>query len=165
MRLKKGVICLALAVLLTGLGGCASSSQNTQKKDTNQGRKMTIVSTSVSICEILDRLGVDNVIDVPESSGGLPDRYKDVKTVGAPMNPDLEIVKSLDPDLVLSPQTLESEVKRTVVAQHIAVVHQSNTAPGDMTVEQLVSVGRTPCRSLFRSSKAVFLKICRELGQ
>lgn len=47
-----------------------------------------------------------------------------------------------------------SSVKRTVVARHIAVVHQSNTAPGDMTVEKLVSVGRTPYRGMFRSSGA-----------
>jgi len=45
-----------------------------------------------------------------------------------------------------------ADLKRTVVAQNIAVVHQSNTAPGDMTVEKLVSAGRTPYRSLFRSS-------------
>lgn len=42
-----------------------------------------------------------------------------------------------------------SELKRNVVAQNIAVVHQSNSAPGDMTVEKLVSAGRTPYRKLF----------------
>lgn len=44
-------------------------------------------------------------------------------------------------------------LKRTVVAQNIAVVHQSNTAPGDMTVEKLVLAGRTPYQKMFRSSK------------
>lgn len=43
-------------------------------------------------------------------------------------------------------------LKRTAVAQNIAVVHQSNTAPADMTVEKLVSAGRTPYRTLFGSS-------------
>lgn len=38
-------------------------------------------------------------------------------------------------------------VKRTQVAQNIAVVHQSNTAPADMTVEKLVNLGRTPYQS------------------
>lgn len=41
-------------------------------------------------------------------------------------------------------------LKRSLVAQNIAVVHQSNTAPADMTVEKLVSVGRTPYRTLFQ---------------
>lgn len=43
-------------------------------------------------------------------------------------------------------------LKRTVVAQNIAVVHQSNTAPGDMTVEKLVAAGRTPYRTMFKPS-------------
>lgn len=45
------------------------------------------------------------------------------------------------------------ELKRTVVAQNIAVVHQSNTVPSDMTVEKLVAAGRTPYQRMFSSSK------------
>lgn len=44
-------------------------------------------------------------------------------------------------------------LKQTIVAQNIAVVHQSNTVPGDMTVEKLVLAGRTPYQKMFRSSK------------
>lgn len=44
------------------------------------------------------------------------------------------------------------EMKRTDVAQRIATVHQSNCAPGDMTVEKLVAAGRTPYQRWFRSS-------------
>ncbi len=96
----------ALALALLAFGGCASSARNAPQKGADE--KITIVSTSVAICEILDELGFDNVIGVPESSTALPERYKNVKTVGSPMNPDLEIIKSLAPRLVLSPQTLES---------------------------------------------------------
>lgn len=42
-------------------------------------------------------------------------------------------------------------LKRSIVAQNIAVVHQSNTAPLDISVENLVSVGRTPYQSLWRA--------------
>lgn len=45
-----------------------------------------------------------------------------------------------------------SQLKRNAIAQNIAVVHQSNTAPSDITVEKLVSLGRTPYRKLFQSS-------------
>lgn len=48
-----------------------------------------------------------------------------------------------------------SALKRTIVAQNIAAVHQSNSAPADMTVEKLVSAGRTPYRKMFGSYKAV----------
>lgn len=97
---------IALTLFITG--GCASSSYNAPEKETTGDMK--IVSTSVAICEILDEFGYENVVGVPETSGTLPERYKEKTTVGSPMNPDLEIVKSLAPDLVLSPQTLESSL-------------------------------------------------------
>ena len=88
---------------------CFFSTEYSQK---GTDEEITIVSTSVAICEILDEFGFDNVIGVPETSGTLPKRYKDTKTVGSPMNPDLETIRSLNPDLVLSPQTLEVGTRR-----------------------------------------------------
>lgn len=99
---------LLFTLILFVTGGCASSSYNAPKKESAGGMK--IVSTSVAICEILDEFGYENVVGVPETSAALPERYKEKTTVGSPMNPDLEIVKSLAPDLVLSPQTLESSL-------------------------------------------------------
>lgn len=107
MKIKR-IACLFLGICAIGLTGCASSSKNAPKKDETE--EITIVSTSVAICEILDKFGFDNVIGIPETSGTIPERYKDVKTVGSPMNPDMEIIKSLNPSLVLSPQTLESSL-------------------------------------------------------
>ena len=115
--MKKLKTILALALCIATLGGCASSPQNAPEKESGEG--ITIVSTSVAICEILDEFGYDNVIGVPETSGTLPERYQGIKTVGAPMNPDLEIVKSLNPDLVLSPQTLESSLAESYRAAGI----------------------------------------------
>ncbi len=37
-------------------------------------------------------------------------------------------------------------------ARKVAIVHQNNTAPGDLTVEQLVSYGRIPYRKMGRSA-------------
>lgn len=108
MRKKAGMLCAVFTFCIALFVGCASSPQNAPDKGTDE--EIKIVSTSVAICEILDELGFDNVIGVPETSGSLPERYKEVKTVGSPMNPDLEIIKSLNPDLVISPQTLESSL-------------------------------------------------------
>lgn len=41
-------------------------------------------------------------------------------------------------------------MKRPAIARRIAVVHQSNAAPGDLTVEKLVYAGRTPYRGLLK---------------
>lgn len=64
----------------------------------------------MAICEILDALEYNYVVGVPESAKLLPKRYEDVKTIGAPMSPDLEIIKSISPELVLTPETLKGSL-------------------------------------------------------
>lgn len=111
MKKIKVFMSLFLCLCIVAFGGCASSVKNAPNNtETNQNEGITVASTSVAICEILDRFGYDNVVGVPETSNTLPERYANVKTIGAPMNPDLEIIKSINPDLVLSPQTLESSL-------------------------------------------------------
>ena len=51
--------------------------------------------------------------------------------------------------ILLNDKDIET-LKRTVIAKNIAVVHQSNTAPNDLTVQRLVSAGRTPYRSILK---------------
>ena len=46
-----------------------------------------------------------------QSTSELPERYDGVTTVGMAMNPDLEIIKSLDPDYILSPATLQNDLQ------------------------------------------------------
>lgn len=46
------------------------------------------------------------------------------------------------------------EIKRREFARSVAVVHQYNTAPEDMTVRKLVETGRTPYQKLFSSINA-----------
>jgi iron complex transport system substrate-binding protein len=82
-----------------------------KEEDDSSETNPAIASTSVAICEILDDLDYDNVVGVPETtSDKMPERYKDVETIGAPMTPDYEIIKDISPDLVLSPKTLESSL-------------------------------------------------------
>lgn len=50
-------------------------------------------------------------------------------------------------------------INRKEFARHVAVVHQYNVAPDDMTVRKLVEMGRTPYQTLFSySQKANDLK-------
>lgn len=46
------------------------------------------------------------------------------------------------------------EISRKEFARSVAVVHQYNTAPDDMTVRKLVETGRTPYQRLFSSMNA-----------
>lgn len=68
-----------------------------------------IVSTTVAITEILDLLEVD-AVGVPTSSKKLPARYDGAKKIGSPMSPDMELVRMLKPDEVLSVTTLKYDL-------------------------------------------------------
>lgn len=105
----KKLICAVLALCVAaGATGCTIPQQQTGGEIT--GGETSIAATSVAICEILDALEYDNVIGVPETEHELPERYANATTIGAPMTPDYEIIKSLAPDLVLSPKTLEDSL-------------------------------------------------------
>lgn len=102
--LMMGILCIGLCF------GCASSKRNAPQEKGMQSNELAVATTSVAICEILDTLDYQNVVGVPETSGTLPERYTWVDTIGAPMNPDIEVVKSISPDLLLSPKSLESSL-------------------------------------------------------
>lgn len=107
---KKLISCLVIVMMLICMTGCASLPSQALESNNSGTKDISIAATSVAICEILDALEYDNVIAVPETSGDLPERYAKTKTIGSSMNPDLELVKSVNPDLVLSPQSLETSL-------------------------------------------------------
>lgn len=70
-----------------------------------------IVATSASICDIMDRLGI-NLVGVPETTvSAIPSRYDGVTRVGSPMAPDLEIIRTLNPTDVIGPDTLQADLQ------------------------------------------------------
>lgn len=116
--MKKILSLILLLAMVVGFSGCASMGL---KEEGSSNIELSIASTSVAICEILDDLGYDNVVGIPEtSSGKMPERYKDIKTIGAPMTPDYEIIKEISPDLVLSPKSLEDSLAADYTAAGIS---------------------------------------------
>lgn len=104
--MKKIIAVFLCLILAAGLAGCA-----VRNGATVEGANGTrIVSTSVSICRIMDRLDLD-LVGVPDSSFALPERYRDVTRVGLPMTPDLEILSSLRPTDIISPNSLQYDLK------------------------------------------------------
>ena len=64
------------------------------------------------------------------------------------------LTKNLSPDkgaIYLDGKPI-SQMSLKEFARKVAIVHQNNTAPGDMTVEQLVAYGRIPYTKLGRSA-------------
>lgn len=114
----KNKILLTVLTASLLLSACASSQVSEPEASTSE--ELSIASSSVAICEILDELEYDKVIGIPTTSAGIPERYADAKEIGSPMNPDLEIVKQLSPDLLLSPKTLESSLSESYLAAGIS---------------------------------------------
>ena len=70
-----------------------------------------IIATSPATADICDKLELDLVGVCSSTVSTIPDRYKDVDTVGTAMSPDMEIVSSLNPDWILSPVSLQSDLQ------------------------------------------------------
>ncbi len=70
-----------------------------------------IIATSPATADICDKLELDLVGVCSSTVSTIPERYQDVETVGTAMSPDMEIVASLNPDWVLSPVSLQSDLQ------------------------------------------------------
>lgn len=103
MRIKKYIIIGFSMLMMISVVGCSSSKENI--KDESKTTKESVIATSVAVTEILDKLGI-KVDGVPTTSYELPKSTKDAVKVGSPMNPDFEIIKSLNPKMVVSVDTL-----------------------------------------------------------
>ena len=105
---------LLLSVLLLGLTGCVNQHpEETAKTGTEvaQTDNPRIAATSVAVMEICEKLDLD-LVGVPKTDlTEIPKRYKDATVTGSPMSPDLEILAQIQPDWVLSPASLMSDLK------------------------------------------------------
>lgn len=70
-----------------------------------------IIATSPAAADICDRLELSLVGICSSTVSALPERYQDVPEVGTAMSPDLEIMASLDPDWILSPASLQTDLQ------------------------------------------------------
>ena len=70
-----------------------------------------IIATSPATAQICDRLELDLVGVCSSSISTIPERYQDTASVGGAMSPDMEIVSSLNPDWILSPISLQSDLQ------------------------------------------------------
>ena len=117
-RQVKKTVQKGLCMLLAGVAVLTASLSLTacvdQHPDSTEGQSQAdsvrLVATSQAVAQICDKLELD-LVGVCRTSGTLPERYKDVTQVGTAMSPDMEILKSLSPDYVLSPNSLQSDLQ------------------------------------------------------
>ena len=116
-QVKKTVhkgICMLLAGIAVFTASFSLTACVDQNPDSTEGQSQAdsvrLVATSPAAAQICDKLELD-LVGVCRTSGTLPERYKDVTQVGTAMSPDMEILKSLSPDYVLSPNSLQSDLQ------------------------------------------------------
>lgn len=105
--LKKSKNSFLVLVLALSMIGCVDQSG---KSDNNT---LTIAATSVAVTEILEALDVpaDQVIGIPTTeSYTVPKKYKKATELGTAMSPDMEVLSTLKPSLVLGPNSLEGDL-------------------------------------------------------
>lgn len=109
MKLKKILSLVLAGVMALCVTGCVNQHPE-ETTSTNESREVRLVATSPAVVQICNRLDLD-LVGICQSTSDLPERYDGVTTVGMAMNPDLEIIKSLDPDYSLSPATLQNDLQ------------------------------------------------------
>ena len=125
---KKLFTILAMCVMTAMfVAGCGKNSNEEGTKDTvvQESNDVTqepvgteeeevaevgnVVASSVAIVEILDALGVP-MVGVPTSSYELPASVANATRIGNPMSPDIEVIASLEPDVVVSVDSLSADL-------------------------------------------------------
>ena len=89
--------------------GCVNQHPE-ETNNASESGEVRLVATSPAVAQICNQLNLD-LVGICQSTSELPERYDGVTTVGMAMNPDLEIIKSLDPDYILSPATLQNDLQ------------------------------------------------------
>lgn len=110
MKVKRIIALILSAVAVVSLVGCVNQHPESAATKTEVNKEVRLVATSPAVVQICNRLNLD-LVGVCNTSGTLPEKYNKVKKVGMAMNPDLETIKSLNPDYVLSPSSLESDLQ------------------------------------------------------
>lgn len=101
-------------------GGNASAdstvqtSSETEAKSEDKKEAGNVVVSSVACVEILDALGVP-IAGVPTSSYALPDSTKDAVKIGNPMQPDMEVIASLNPNHFITASDKNDDMDKQLV--------------------------------------------------
>lgn len=111
-KLKAMVLSAGMAAVM--LAGCGNTTTGAEDNKTTEVQTETeeagnVVASSVAIVEILDAMNIP-MVGVPTSSYTLPESVADATEIGNPMSPDMEVITSLEPDYIISVNSLEADL-------------------------------------------------------
>src|SRR5690625_3541669 len=117
---------IAFIIMLLAVFMVACSPEQNPNPEVNENEAASntederIIATTVALVEIMDALELD-LVGIPTSYKDLPGRYADAQEVGMAAEPDMEIIRSLQPTDVLSVTTLEGEFNLEQVFENAGV--------------------------------------------
>lgn len=112
MKLKKLASVLMVSALF--LTGCSSSKTTNEEVDAaTKEESKTVVAASVAASQVLDAIGAE-VIGIPTTKLEMPEGLKGLPEVGQSMNPDLEVVASLEPDVFVMDKSFKEKVEESM---------------------------------------------------
>ncbi|WP_339261627.1 heme ABC transporter substrate-binding protein IsdE [Lysinibacillus sp. FSL K6-3209] len=148
-KIKKNWLALLALMTVFLIAGCSGGSDQANNEastekvevstDTTAKSENRIIAGTVVIAEILDKLELD-AIAVPTTEKKLAERFKGLPTIGNAMEPDMEIVKSLNPTDVLSVSTLEYDLQDKFEQLKIPV-HFLNFQSVDAMMAEIKTLG------------------------
>ncbi|WP_239615318.1 ABC transporter substrate-binding protein [Cohnella mopanensis] len=90
-----------------------------------------VVTTSVPLTEMLHLLGITPV-GVPTSTNPIPADFDSIQRIGSPMQPDLEVVTKLKPDLLLGAESLRSTLDKSVEGLNLKTAYLKTESFDDL---------------------------------
>lgn len=100
---------IVMSIVLTGCGMEEISDKPDGKQKQDSKEDVRIIGGSRAVSEILAKLDI-KIVGMPSTSYKVSDKLKDIPQVGFPMNPDLEKIKSLKPDVYVTSGALQEMI-------------------------------------------------------
>lgn len=119
--------------------GTGESLNDTEVQKDQMAQTDTVVASSVAVVQILDALDVP-MAGVPTSSYELPESVAEAVRIGNPMEPDMEVIASLEPTVVVSVDSLSEDLTKqfeTIGAESFFV----NLSSYDGLKESILALG------------------------
>jgi iron complex transport system substrate-binding protein len=108
----------AFVLLLTACGAEDANPTEATKDQTAATEEPRLITTTSALTDIMAELDLE-LVGMPDTSYDIPERYKELPTVGNAMDPDEEKIMALKPTEVFSVTSLEMDLEEPFAAYGI----------------------------------------------
>ncbi|KNF08284.1 putative ABC transporter periplasmic binding protein [Gottschalkia purinilytica] len=114
--MKKILAFILTAILAISFVGCSSKESNKESDEatkTSKEEKKVVVSGTVALSQVLESLNVE-LAGRPTTKEPISESLKKLPEIGDPMNPDMEKIKALNPDVFVSTGALKDSLGKNL---------------------------------------------------